>query len=578
MKESKEDLSRRKFLKELTAGAGAIGAGTIGAGNLFAATASQSETKRNQHNSEFDFVIAGGGHNSLICASYLAKAGYKSVVLEAKSVAGGNTASEELTLPGYLHEPCSHTPSGLANSPIPNEIGLYDYGLEFSKQQDLSSTYQFGDGTQINFWTGDVDRTMDEIARFSKRDALKIRRMLKEMRPFVDVLIKYRSTPIGYGPSLEDALMSLPDGALWARRSKAPMAHTIRQVAREPHVQAMLHFLGVAFRHAPFEAGGGMDPFMLCGLALHHGWINAKGGTGAIPKAIVALLEAHDCPVLTDKFVVDFIVEKGMCVGAKTADGSTYRSKYGVVSTMHPRQLTRIVPSELGDAFVDNVKEYETSTPHSFFSVHLALEEPLLWDINGKRRPAHQAGVIQDVDTRLRQANLADRGMLEHDAIPTMRVVSSSIIDPSRAPDGGHTVKIESQQPYELADGGPARWDEIKQDYAEFHMQHLRKFVSNLTDANIKGMHIHSPLDIAGRNINNLGGNCWGGREIESQAGKYRPVLGWASHRSPLKGLYLTGASTHPGGAVTGLPGKNAATVILDDLGRSINEIVSAKT
>ena len=570
MGDSKKGMDRRTFLKELSVGVGAVSAGSV-----LKTSAQQSSAQKKSLRSEFDFVIAGGGHNSLICASYLAKAGYKSVVLDAKEVAGGNTATEELTIPGYKHEPCAHTPSGLALGPIPKEVGLFDYGLEFTKQDELSSSYQFGDGAHINFWTGDLDRTMDEIARFSKRDARKLRKMLLEMRPFVAELMKYRSTPIGYGPSLEERIQTLPNGGIWARRAKAPMIYTISQIARDPHVQAMLYFMGVAFRHGPLEAGGGMDPLYMVNLALYSGWISAVGGTGAIPKAITAMLEDHDCAVLTNKYVIDLIIENGKCVGVKTSDGESYRGKYGVVSTLHPKQLIRMVPDKLGDAFVTSVKEYETSTPLSLFCIHLALKEPPLWNVNGKRRPVTQVGTVEDVDTHLRQTVTANLGSIDYDAMPTLRVMTPTFLDPGRTPDNGHTVKIESQQPYDLADGGPAKWDEIKHDYAEFHLQHLRRFAPNVTDDNILGMHVHSPLDIAGRNLNNMGGNCWGGREIESQIGAYRPVLGWASHHTPIKGLYMTGSSTHPGGAVTGVPGKNAATVILKDLGRSINEVVS---
>ena len=120
-------------------------------------------------------------------------------------------------------------------------------------------------------------------------------------------------------------------------------------------------------------------------------------------------------------------------------------------------------------------------------------------------------------------------------------VITATLADPSRAPEGQHTVKMITLQPYDLADGGAARWDEIKHELAERHLEEMRPFIRNLDDGNIIGTHIGSPLDIAGRNINNVGGTCHGGAESHAQMGPMRPVFGWASHRMPIDGLYQTG-------------------------------------
>jgi phytoene dehydrogenase-like protein len=157
-------------------------------------------------------------------------------------------------------------------------------------------------------------------------------------------------------------------------------------------------------------------------------------------------------------------------------------------------------------------------------------------------------------------------------------VVCSSVVDASRAPAGKHTLKILSFFPYDLADGGPGRWDEIKGAVARRNLEHLRKFAPNLTDEVILGVHVESPLDLERRNAHNWHGSCHGGDLSPAQSGTMRPALGWASHRMPIPGLYQTGATTHPGGSVSAGPGRNAAWVILDDLGLSLEAIVNSKS
>ncbi|MGH8178972.1 MAG: phytoene desaturase family protein, partial [Steroidobacter sp.] len=190
-------LSRRAFLQQ---GAAATGV-ALAAGK---ATAAQ-KTSATSAKAQYDFVIAGGGHNSMVCAAYLAKAGYKCVVLEAKPVAGGNTATEELTIPGYKHEPCANTPAGLHRSAIKDELELEEkWGLEFAKQQELACVQIQGDGTGIPVWTGDLDRTLAELARFSRSDAERMRKLLGELGPYQRAINTFSTAPIGYAPSVEE--------------------------------------------------------------------------------------------------------------------------------------------------------------------------------------------------------------------------------------------------------------------------------------------------------------------------------------------------------------------------------------
>jgi phytoene dehydrogenase-like protein len=180
--------------------------------------------------------------------------------------------------------------------------------------------------------------------------------------------------------------------------------------------------------------------------------------------------------------------------------------------------------------------------------------------------PVVAAGIAGSMDNLLRLHGDMRRGRVHQDD-PVLLLVCSSVVDETRTPPGGHTYKVLSFFPYDLADGGPGRWDEIKEEVAQRNLAHVRQYVPNLMDEVILGTAIESPVDLERRNAHNWRGTCHGGSMLPAQSGGMRPVPGWASHRMPIPGLYQTGATTHPGGSVSAGPGRNAAWVLLDDLG-----------
>src|SRR5207302_5675468 len=153
-------------------------------------------------------------------------------------------------------------------------------------------------------------------------------------------------------------------------------------------------------------------------------------------------------------------------------------------------------------------------------------------------------------------------------------VLTPTVADPSRAPSGGHTLKLVAMHPYDCL-GGPQRWDEIKDEVADSHLRLLRRYAPNLSEDKVLATEVRSPLDLERYNRHNWHGSCHGGDMGPAQSYRLRPAAGWASHRTPIQGLYQTGSTTHPGGSVTGAPGRNAAMVLLSDLGRDLDEVVS---
>ncbi len=519
---------------------------------------------------QFDIVVAGAGHNSLVTAAYLAKAGYTCLVLEARPVIGGDTMTEELTLPGFMHDTCSTTHAIFMQSPIwaKQELPLAEYGLEYI-QPDPVSHVRFPDGAHLTQWM-DLDRTCDEIARFSRHDADRYRAMLAEWRSVAPVFNKLRYTPAGM-LSLVDELRTHPQGAIWLRRQALSAWDIIDAAFEDWHIKAWMLWFAEGTLQPAERPGTGTLAYSFVSGRQRNGWAIPKGGSGALPKALARIVEDHGGVILTDQPIERLILEGGRCVGVETASGEQYRARHAVVSTIHVKHLVQMAPAEAwGDAFLYGVETYKAG--RAMFVAHYATTEPPLFTTGDGALAAVGAGVAQTPEAQLHVDDDFKHGRVS-EARPTLLVLTPSVADPTRAPDGKHLIKVINFQPYALPEG-PERWDEIKDEVAARNLTELRRHAPNLTDDKILATRVFSPLDLERTNRANWHGSCHGGDMDPSQVETLRPVPGYAQHRMPIPGLYQTGATTHPGGSVTGGPGRNAAMILLNDLGRDLSEVI----
>jgi phytoene dehydrogenase-like protein len=272
--------------------------------------------------------------------------------------------------------------------------------------------------------------------------------------------------------------------------------------------------------------------------------------------------------VLTGRTVGELILHRDRCVGVRTTDGEAHHARHGVLSTIHVKHLVDMAPGGAwGADFLEGVAAFRPGL--TLFAAYYATTEPPLFQTEDGPRASVAAGTPTSVERLLRVGSDFAAGRVALDD-PWLLVISATVADPSRAPEGRHTVKILGIQPYEA--GG---WDERKDEVAAAHLAQLRRYAPNLTDEKIIASAVHSPLDLERFNAHNWGGTCHGGDLSPAQSGELRPVAGWAQHRMPIPGLYQTGATTHPGGSVSGAPGRNAAMVMLRDLGTSIEEVIA---
>lgn len=522
-----------------------------------------------------DFVIAGGGHNSLITAAYLAKAGYECVVLDARHIPGGGAASEELLDPGYRFDSCSTGHTLIQANPLlaEDELGLVsDYGLTYD-QPDPIAHVVLPDGSSFTSWL-DLDRTVDQFARFSRSDAETYRRMVAAYDEVSPLLRDANFTPPGYGTPLPSALEQHPHGGRWLRRRMMTAADVIDREFESRHVKAYLAWQ--AFQTAqPIDAGGtGMLAISIQAGRQKRSWTIPRGGSGALTDALVRCLGDLGGVVVCDTVVTELVVEGGRCVGVRTEAGEEYRAREGVVSTIHVQHLTGMAPREAwDDDWLYGMATYDVGL--SAFAIYLETDAPPVFETEDASQAAVSAGTVGWLEDVVRYGRDLKDGTFVTD-VPWLLVATPTLVDPSRAPEGHHTVKLLSMQQPDPTDGRP--WEEVKEEHAQRQLAHVRRFVPHLAEEHVLGRLVKSPRDIEHGNRHMVDGSFHGGERGIAQIGALRPAPRWGQHRTPISGLYQTGATTHPGGSITGAPGRNAARVVLDDRGVDLGDVVSGRT
>ena len=513
-----------------------------------------------------DVVVAGAGHNSLITAAYLARAGYEVLVLESRPVPGGGAVTEELTLPGFHFDSCSTGHTLIQPNPVlrDDELGLKsDYGLEYV-QPDPIAHVVFPDGESFTHWL-DLDRACEEIARFSARDADAYRRNLAEFAEIREPLGRYRFNPIGHVPPLDELLRDRPR---WLRRIAMSSWDVIRREYESPYVQAYLLWQSFQTAQAVDSPGSGLLAYSIVAGRQAQSWTLPLGGSGELARALTQCVEDHGGTIRCNTRVAELVVEGGRCIGVVTEQGERIDARRAVVSTIHVKHLVEMAPADAwGDDFLYGIETYDPGI--SITAAYYATTEPPEFVSRAGTQTAVSAGVVGWPDDVLQAGRDVREGKLLH--ARWLLVATPTLVDPSRAPEGKHTVKLLSMCPWDAG----RDWDELKDEVAEENYRALVRAAPNMTRETILAEYIKSPVDIERHNEHMWHGTIHGGDRGYANDGPRRPAPGWAQHRMPIAGLYQTGATTHPGGSITGAPGRNCAVVLLEDLGHDPREVMT---
>ena len=495
-----------------------------------------------------EVVVVGGGHNSLVCAGYLAKAGLEVVVLEAGPRVGGNTSTQELTLPGFAHDVCSSAHVLIQGNPLirDDELGLVaDQGLRYLTT-DPAVVMPQPDG-DVLVVRPEIEATCDALARWSSRDAAAFREMLAAWRGGLAAAHGRWSSNL---PQPDDATTQ---AYLELRRRSA--WEVVHETFEHPVVRSFVLWMAMATIQDPRRPGTGFLPSSLSAGRIDHGWTTPVGGSQALPDALVRLIEGLGGRVHCSASVASVRTDSSGVRAVTTADGRTIEVGRALVFGGHLAQLAGMVSG--AEPTSDLLTARDAWRPGlSVLAVHAALRSNLTFGSAGVASAAAGYGTTEGMARHV-DRHLA--GELETDD-PWLLVVNQTVVDPDRAPDGA-TFKILTIAPYELADG--RSWDEVKDEYGARLVSLVRERCSGLGEDDILLMRTESPVDVAGQNPHNLGGSCHGGEFLIDG----RVVAGWMRHDTDIPGLYVTGATTHPGGSVSGRPGRNAARTVLRSLG-----------
>ena len=510
--------------------------------------------------SDYDVIILGGGHNGLVAAAYLARAGLKVMLLERREILGGACVTEEL-FPGYRFSACSYL-CYLLQTKVIEDLELRRYGFEVYPI-DPWRFLPLPDRDRLLLWDS-VEQTQEEIARFSRRDASNYPRWNAFWEQAAGIIYPYFLTPPPTIAEVADRLTGTDAEEFFERLLLASMSDVVCEFFEsEPARAAFIHAHDVGDPTAPGSAW--CYAYIKCAVFSAPENVGlVKGGMGGITHALAASARACGATLQTGASADRILVENGRAIGVALADGTEIRSR-AVVSNADPkRTFLKLVDGRHLDArFVQRIKALKTEA--AYFKFHAALKGVPDFSAcfaEGEFDPRFLAEVkiCPSIDYFAQAWADAKRGLPSR--APVMEVQVPSAYDPTLAPTGHHVLSIWAlYAPTRLREG---TWGDRRREIGERLIDTLAAYAPNLRDLMIDWS-LFTPADIEKR-MAMTDGNIRHLDMVPSQLLAQRPVLGWSNYRTPIASLYLCGAGTHPGGEVTGAPGHNAAQIILADL------------
>ncbi|MDZ8035989.1 beta-carotene ketolase CrtO [Nostoc sp. DedSLP04] len=533
----------------------------------------------------YDVVIIGAGHNGLVCAGYLLKAGYSVLLLEGRSLPGGGSTTEELMpdeAPGFKFSPCAINHLFIFLGPVIQELELHKYGLEYLSCDPVAFC-PHPDGKYFLAHKS-VEKTCAEIARYSQRDAQKYAEYADFWQRFITGIAPLFNAPPksivdiagNYNLNSLQDLFSLLGGSNTTldllRTLLSSATDNINEYFDSEFVKAPLARLSAELSSPPSQKAMSFGAMMMM-LRHNPGMARPRGGSGGLVEALVKMVKSEGGTILTDQKVEKVLVDNGKAVGVRVAGGKEYRANKGVISSIDAKRLfLQLMDSSDVDNSDRNLRERLDrriiNNNETILKIDCALSEPLCF-VHHNHQDNYLMGsiLIADSVNHVEQAHsLITLGKIP-DEDPSMYVVMPTGLDPSMAPEGKHTLWIEFFAPYQIAgaDGtglkGTGWTDELKNKVADKVIHKLAQYSPNLQHS-IIARHVESPAEL-GERLGTYKGNYYHIDMTLEQMLCFRPLPELANYKTPIDNLYLTGAGTHPGGSISGLPGRNCARVFL---------------
>ncbi|NWG24407.1 MAG: NAD(P)/FAD-dependent oxidoreductase [Pseudorhodoplanes sp.] len=514
----------------------------------------------------YDGIILGAGHNGLILQAYLGKAGFKTLCIERLPVAGGGLATlEDPRHPGFLHNTHAFFQRGITDMPWYSDLELARHGATYI-EPELNVALITRGGQALEWWT-DIDRTAASFAAFSRRDAETLRRWRDDFVPVVQNILapEARSPPLP--PERRQELLGRSViGRKLLDASKLSPLEFVHQEFENPTVKAGLLFFN-GLREVDLRLRG-FGHHIAALLASPTKAQMSRGGTASLARALQSAVHESGGDIRFMTRPVRILVENGRAIGVETSDGDVIEARHFVCSSLNPQQtfLELLDAAHLPRAIRDKAERFKYNLLAPLFALHLNLREPPRYAAAAGNPDLAKAFMVilglDHVDQFNDIVAHHERGTIP----PTvMWGASPTIFDPSQAPEGQHTAFMWEKLPFHL-NGDSRNWDAVAQAHGRAMLELWTSYAPNLENAVIDTF-VRSPLDVARSLPNMREGDLLIGAFHDGQIGFNRPFPGAGHYRAHIDNLYLCGSSSHPGGNVTGLPGYNAAQVILADHG-----------
>ncbi|HHP7245299.1 MAG TPA: beta-carotene ketolase CrtO [Elainellaceae cyanobacterium] len=534
---------------------------------------------------EYDVVIIGAGHNGLVCAAYLLKAGYSVALVEKRPVPGGAATTEECLpdeAPGFRFNLCAIDHEFIHLGPIVQELDLTRYGLQYLYCDPVVFCPQ-PDGRSFLAHRS-VEKTCAEIAQYSDRDSCKYAEFIQYWQTCTRALVPIFNAPpksvleianhYSYY-SLKDAFSVVGgvDQALdFIRTMMMSAEDSLNEWFDSEVVKAPLARLAAEIGVPPSQKTNALGGMMMS-MRHHPGMARPKGGTGALVQALLNLIRHRGGTVLTGKTVKHVLIDDGRAVGIRTEDGDEYRAKCGVISNIDAKRLF-LQCMDAGDVDAadpnlrDRLDRLIVNNNETILKIDCALSEAPRFEHHHHHDDYLIGSVlIADSVRHVEEAHALPIAGEIPDRNPSMYAVVPTMLDPSMAPEGKHTLWIEFFAPYQIAGAegtglnGTGWTSELKNQVADRVIDKLADYAPNLKRS-IIARRVESPAELGAR-LGAFKGNYYHIDMTLEQMIFLRPLPEIANYKTPIHGLYLTGAGTHPGGSISGMPGRNCARVFL---------------
>jgi phytoene dehydrogenase-like protein len=516
---------------------------------------------------EFDIVIAGAGVNALSCAALLTRYGLSTCVVERNSWVGGGAVTREVTVPGFKHDLFGSSHVWIqANSDFKDllEPELIKHGLKYIPSTDHITGHPDKTGGPGIVIYRDIDKTVDSIARYSKADAKKYREVYDEFGAIKDGFVRAFFSPPAPPSAMARAFESSREGLRRMQEFNLSARAWVEFNFEHDFVRSVMLNWALAPQILPEQEGAGQSFYIMIPAVHVFGQAIPRGGSQELPNSMARYIEANGGQVITGATVEQIIIRDDEAHGLRLADGSQVLARKAVVTALEPKQsfLKLVGEEKLPADFTQAVRRFSFGKV-TICRMHLALSEPPEFS-NGEdmsRCAFHR--IVDSMPQMIRQ--YAEMSLGEPPSDPFLWSACWTLLDPTRAPNGKHTLIFDTYVPNWLASG--KSWEDIKEEYAhKVLLKKLQQYAPNINSRTILGEYVESKASLERANLSFVDGTTNGGERIAAQLGAFRPFPGYAHYRSPIRRLYMTGPHCHPGGGISAA-GTIAANVMLEDFG-----------